>query len=112
MVRWKLSELSQAKDFFKVLGNSDHMQVASMCLKKGEARGEYGTDHPGADQLIFVIAGLGEAKISGDNHELWPGDLILIEAGEEHQIRGKSEEPLQTINFYSPMAYPDEAKRF
>jgi quercetin dioxygenase-like cupin family protein len=112
MQKWSLADLSKPRDFFKVLGNSGHIQVATMALEKDEESGEYGTDHPHADQLLVVLAGLGDATISEKNYELWPGDIVLIEAGEKHHIKGKSSELFQSVNFYSPIAYPDEEARF
>jgi mannose-6-phosphate isomerase-like protein (cupin superfamily) len=33
------------------------------------------------------------------------GSLLLIEAGEEHEIRNDGAHPLVTINVYAPPAY-------
>ena len=37
--------------------------------------------------------------------ELSPGDLLLIEAGEPHEIRAGGEHRLVTLNVYAPPAY-------
>lgn len=108
MYRWNLSKLGKADDFFKVIANTAHTQVATMALEQGKTSGEYGTDHPHADQVLLVLSGEGEAKVEGKSHDLREGDVLIVEAGEKHQIKGTSADPLKTINFYSPIAYPDE----
>jgi len=105
---WTTNFFVSHRAFFKVIANTAHTQVAVMNLKKGETSGEYGTDHPHADQTIVVMSGEGKAKVEGKARPLMPGDVLLIQAGEKHQIRGESDELFQTVNFYSPIAYPDE----
>jgi quercetin dioxygenase-like cupin family protein len=108
MHRWNLATLAKADEFFKVIANTAHSQVATMALAKGKTSGEYGTDHPHADQILIVLSGEGEARVAGKTHKLERGDVIVIEAGEKHQIKGTSEDGLRTINLYCPIAYPDE----
>ncbi len=108
MFLWTTDFLTSPNAFFKVLANTAHTQVASMNLQKGQISGNYGTDHPHADQILLVLAGEGRAKVEGESHDLHPGDVLLISAGEKHQIRGESVELFQTANFYSPIAYPEE----
>jgi mannose-6-phosphate isomerase-like protein (cupin superfamily) len=38
------------------------------------------------------------------------GSLLVIEHGETHEIRCTGDDPLRTINFYSPPAYDEEGK--
>lgn len=108
MHHWTADFLASPTTFFKVLANTAHVQVATMNLKKGQCSGDYGTDHPHADQILLVLSGDGRAKVEGQSCDLHPGDVLLIAAGEKHQIRGESVELFQTVNFYSPIAYPDE----
>lgn len=105
---WTTNYFVSHRAFFKVVTNTAHTQVAMMNLKKGEVSGDYGTDHPHADQILIVLSGEAKAKVDGKSHQLNIGDTLLIEAGEKHQIRGESEELFQCVNFYSPIAYPDE----
>jgi mannose-6-phosphate isomerase-like protein (cupin superfamily) len=34
--------------------------------------------------------------------------LLVIERGESHEIRATGDQPLSTVNFYSPPAYADD----
>ena len=87
-----------------VLGN-DHAQAAQMTLAPGEAEGGPDNRHRGADQWLFVVAGTGEAVVNGHHHALGPGELLLIERGDTHEIRNTGRTPLKTLNVYVPPAY-------
>ncbi len=102
---YKGKELEQSKEFFRVLGGTAKSQVASMILQPGQVSGEYGTEHPDSDQILFVTDGSGYALIEGEKRAIGKGDLVLIEAGEEHQIGCEGIVVLRTMNFYSPPAY-------
>ncbi|MEZ0325593.1 MAG: cupin domain-containing protein [Fimbriimonas sp.] len=97
-------ELAEGSEQFEVLHTTDRTQVALMVLKEGETSGEYGTDHPQADQTLVVLEGGGSIKCEGKTANLQPGDVVLIPAGAKHQVIG----PNRTFNVYSPVAYPDE----
>jgi mannose-6-phosphate isomerase-like protein (cupin superfamily) len=90
--------------FRVVLGNG-RSQAAEMVLRDGETTGGPENRHEGSDQWLYVTAGSGVAVIDGDEHQLEPGTLILIERGEVHEIRNTGAGHLETINFYVPPAY-------
>jgi len=92
------------KGFRVALGNR-RTQAAEMVIAPGGAEGGPGNRHRGADQWLFVVSGTGEARIKGKRHPLREGTLLLIEHGEEHEIRNTGRSPLETLNFYSPPAY-------
>jgi mannose-6-phosphate isomerase-like protein (cupin superfamily) len=52
-----------------------------------------------------VISGTGNAVVEGEAREIGEGSLLLIEAGESHEVSNTGEEPLQTFSIYSPPAY-------
>lgn len=45
------------------------------------------------------------AIVEGRRVELTAGALLLIEAGETHEIVNQGPEPLVTVNVYAPSAY-------
>ena len=45
------------------------------------------------------------AKIKGQRYSLKTGTLLLIEHGDQHEIRNTGRRLLKTLNFYSPPAY-------
>ena len=61
--------------------------------------------HRGADQWLYVVEGSGVAIVDKREVELSKGSLLLIEAGERHEIRNTGKGPLETVNIYVPPAY-------
>jgi len=90
---------------FKVLFELRQVQAAVMCVAAGDKEGGPDNRHRGADQWLYVVAGQGVALVGGIEKPLAPGDLLVIEQGEKHEIRNKSGEPLQLLTWYHPPAY-------
>lgn len=95
---------------FEVAFEARKVQAAAMTLAPGSNTGGPDNRHPGADQWLFVISGSGLAIVDGAQQPLKAGSLLLIEHGEAHEIRCTGDEPLRTINFYSPPAYDDDGE--
>jgi mannose-6-phosphate isomerase-like protein (cupin superfamily) len=74
-------------------------------LRFGEAEGDPGNRHRGADQWLYVLSGTATAKVNGRRYQLRAGSLMLIEHGDEHEIRNTGRTLLRTLNFYVPPAY-------
>ena len=68
------------------------------------------TPHRAADQWLYVAAGTGVAVINGHKVVLRTGTLVLIEAGDTHQIRNTGRGLLKTVNVYVPPAYDSEGQ--
>lgn len=92
-------------DGFAVLASTPRSQAASMVLEPGESTGGPDNRHADSDQWLYVIAGRGRATVDGRSVELETGSLILIEAGEAHEIENAGPEPLRTLNVYAPPEY-------
>lgn len=90
---------------FRVLAGSERSQAAEMTLAPGDSTGGPDNRHPDSDQWVFIVSGTGTAVVEGSEHELSPGTLLLIEAGEAHELRSGSNEPLATLNVYAPPEY-------
>ena len=76
-----------------------------MVLPPGDAEGNAHNRHRGADQWLFVESGRGVARVNGRRYKLSAGTLLLIERGDEHEIRNTGRGLLKTLNFYVPPAY-------
>ncbi len=92
---------------WQVLGGSERSQAAVMVVAPGGAEGGPDNTHPG-DQWLYVAAGEGKALVGGREAALRPGVLLLIEAGEPHEIRCTGQLPLRTLNVYAPPVYGKE----
>jgi mannose-6-phosphate isomerase-like protein (cupin superfamily) len=95
---------------FKVLTGNRHSQAARMVLEAGESEGGKDNHHRGADQWLYVLSGRGTASVNGKRLALRPGTLLLIERGENHEIRNTGKTRLETVNFYVPPAYRSDGR--
>jgi mannose-6-phosphate isomerase-like protein (cupin superfamily) len=50
----------------------------------------------------------GSATLNGRKVKLKPGTVLLIKAGDRHEITNTGRAPLETISVYAPPAYRDE----
>jgi quercetin dioxygenase-like cupin family protein len=67
--------------------------------KPGEgARGPH--VHHGFEECIHVLAGQGVAHCGGREHQLEPGDTLLVPAGEKHKTICTGSKPLMLVCFF------------
>jgi mannose-6-phosphate isomerase-like protein (cupin superfamily) len=90
---------------FRVAIKNRRAEAAVMVIPPGGAEGDRGNRHRGADQWLYVVAGNGTALIEGRRYKLKQHTLLMIERGEQHEIRNDGRAPLRTLNFYAPPAY-------
>jgi mannose-6-phosphate isomerase-like protein (cupin superfamily) len=100
----KSRNVSARRGFHVLIGNR-RSQAAAMNLAPGGAEGGPRNRHRGADQWLFVIAGVGQAIVGRKTWPLRAGTLVLIEHGQQHEIRNTGRSELRTLNFYSPPAF-------
>jgi mannose-6-phosphate isomerase-like protein (cupin superfamily) len=101
----KTVHVAGATGSFDVVAGTRRSQAATMVLAPGQTTGGDDNVHDGADQWLYVVAGSGEATVSGRAAGIAQGDLLLIEAGERHEIRNTGSAPLVTVNVYAPPEY-------
>jgi mannose-6-phosphate isomerase-like protein (cupin superfamily) len=100
----KQKRLALRQGFHVAFGNR-RSQAAAMVLVPGATEGGPGNRHRGADQWLYVVAGKGRAAVNRRRVDLSPGSLLLIERGDEHEIRNTGRGLLKTVNVYVPPAY-------
>lgn len=100
----------QFESGFRVILGNRFSQAAEMVLPPGEAEGGPENRHRGTDQWLYVVSGTGTATVNGKRYCLGEGTLLLIERGDEHEIRNNGEDVLRTLNFYVPPAYGEEGE--
>ena len=88
--------------YFEVAMETDEAQAAEMTVAPGRSVGGPENYHENSDQWLFVVSGTGVVTIDDDAHRVDAGDLVRIEAGERHGIENDGDEPLETVNFYTP----------
>lgn len=90
---------------FRVLVGTERSQAATMVLVPGSFTGGPDNRHPESDQWLYVTSGEGRAIVEGEECALREGDLLVIEAGEAHEIWCDGDQPLKTFSIYAPRAY-------
>lgn len=101
----QLVDTTEPAEFFRIVAGTERSQAATMTLEPGGSTGGPANSHPDSDQWLYVRAGQGEAVVEGSTHEVGAGDLLLIEAGETHEIRADANAALETVNVYAPPDY-------
>src|SRR3954454_16191880 len=71
---------------FRVSIGNGRSQAAVMVLASGGKEGGPDNGHQGADQWLLVVEGSGAAIVNGRKMTLTPGKILLIEAGDRHEI--------------------------
>jgi mannose-6-phosphate isomerase-like protein (cupin superfamily) len=100
----KVKTLQFGRGFKVVLGNR-RVQAAQMVIAPGDSEGGPTNRHRSSDQWLLVLVGTGVAVVRGKRHPLKQNSLVLIEHGEQHEIKNTGRVALKTLNFYSPPGY-------
>jgi len=103
----KSDQLTFRPGFRVSIGNT-RSQAAVMVLAAGGKEGGPDNLHQGADQWLLVVEGSGVAIINGHKTPPKPGKILLIEAGDRHEIRNTGRTLLKTVSVYAPPAYRDD----
>lgn len=103
-------QLRLTKGFRVGIGNR-RAQSAEMVIPPGDAEGGPGNEHRGADQWLYILEGTGVAKVDGRRVPLKAGTLVLIEKGDEHEVRNTGRTLLRTLNIYVPPAFRKSGAR-
>jgi mannose-6-phosphate isomerase-like protein (cupin superfamily) len=92
--------------FRKVLFTAPHSQLVLMCLKPSE---EIGSEvHMENDQFFRFEKGNGKVAIGGQEFIVTDGDVVIVPAGETHNVINTSaSEELKLYTIYSPAHHPD-----
>ena len=75
-----------------------------MTLRPGDtSEEELGNEHRHSEQWLYVVAGSGRVRIASTpksvhTQPLKAGDLLLIEKGEQHQVKNTGKKILRTID--------------
>jgi len=88
--------------YFEVVAETETAQAAEMTVEPGRTVGGPDNYHAESDQWLYVVSGTARATVDREAVRIDAGDLLVIEAGESHGIENDGEQPLKTVNFYTP----------
>ena len=90
--------------FREVLETGKNTQIVVMSIPSG---GEIGEEvHDKEDQILYFVAGSGEAILEGESQEISEGDIVLVHKGTSHDFKNTGSEDLKIITTYSPPHHP------
>ncbi|GIO92409.1 cupin domain-containing protein [Paenibacillus lactis] len=106
MLRFRLHELKDTRSGH-ILGDllpGDYLCAGGLAFTKPGERshtndGPGGLDihtHPDREAFI-IIQGYGIMEVDGVEHVVTTGDVLIIEAGEDHHLRSSEDDPLVTL---------------
>ncbi|OGY22640.1 MAG: cupin [Candidatus Woykebacteria bacterium GWB1_45_5] len=91
-------------DFRQVLETGANTQIVIMSIPPG---GEIGEEvHDKEDQVLYFVAGSGEAILEGAAQPIEEGDIVLVHKGTKHNFKNTGLEDLKIITTYSPPHHP------
>ncbi len=97
----------ESADFRRVLWTGEHTQLVVMTIP---VDGEIGEEtHPDTDQILTIVSGTGEARVSGQKRGIAQGDLVVVQAGLKHNIVNTGPNPLVLYTVYGPPEHADGA---
>jgi oxalate decarboxylase/phosphoglucose isomerase-like protein (cupin superfamily) len=100
-----------------ILTNAENITVVHVWLEPG--KGHLRHNHPGSEEILFIISGTGEQMVETDLEEnggtpqfynVKAGDLIHIPASVYHQTVNTGTETMQVLAVYSPCG-PEQVLR-
>lgn len=92
-------------NFRKVLYTGPKSQLVVMNIPPGEDIGE--ETHETTDQILFVVAGEGEAILNEESQKVRAGDAVFVSAGTKHNFKNIGNSDLKLYTVYSPPAHKD-----
>jgi mannose-6-phosphate isomerase-like protein (cupin superfamily) len=98
----------KAKDntyFREVLETGKNTQVVVMSIPPNT---DIGMEiHSDNDQVLYLVEGEGKVILNGEEKPFRKGDLVLVNAGVEHNFTTVGNIPMKIITTYSPPHHPE-----
>lgn len=81
-------------------GGTQKHSLAEVYLPPGKCSSEH--HHLTAEESYYILSGTPRMVVDGRNVSLHPGQALLIQPGERHQISNDSSEPVTFLVFCAP----------
>jgi mannose-6-phosphate isomerase-like protein (cupin superfamily) len=100
-----VANVLKSDSWFSVLQTGELAQTAVMSIGPGEASGAKENEHPGSEQVLYVIEGELVAEVGERSFIMRAGDSTIVRRNLPHRFTNRSARPALTFNVYSPPAY-------
>lgn len=93
-------------NFRSTLWTGEYLQLTLMAIPAGEDIGL--EQHPDHDQFLRIESGTGRVQMGPEedqldfDHEVADDDVILVPAGQWHNVTNTGDEPLKIYSLYGP----------
>ena len=96
MRRLRLSDLkpSDSRLMPEILGDKKVLNGGVYVFQPGETAHPEAVHVHEADEVFIFVQGRGVLPIDGVEHPVKTGDVVVVEAGEDHHTRSSLEDPL------------------
>ncbi len=92
-------------DFRRVIATGLHSQLVTMSIPPKE---DIGSEvHPGTDQMLFIVAGVGKAVVNDESIAVAENDVVVVPAGARHNLVNTGREDLRLFTVYAPPNHKD-----
>ncbi len=92
-------------DFRRVIATGPHSQLVTMSIP---AKEDIGSEvHPGTDQMLFIVAGVGKAVVNGETVEVKENGVVFVPAGARHNLINVGQDDLRLFTVYAPPEHKD-----
>jgi len=85
-------------------GGSEHMSILFSIISPDSTTGMH--RHESSDECMYVATGRGTYICGSERKAIAPDVLLIAKAGQEHEIRNKSEETMKLVAVFSPPLKP------
>lgn len=100
-----IKDTKENENFRRVLFTGPNSQLVVMSIPPG---GEVGKEtHKYTEQTLFFLSGKGEGEFNGKKFSIFPGDVVVVVPGTEHNFRNTGVEDLKIYTVYAPPNHID-----
>lgn len=100
-----IDETKANSNFRKVLFTGAKSQLVVMDIPQGGEVGEESHEH--VEQTLFFLSGTGKAYLDGVEHDIFPGDVVVVTPGTLHNFVNTGVDPLKIYTVYAPANHID-----
>jgi oxalate decarboxylase/phosphoglucose isomerase-like protein (cupin superfamily) len=87
---------------------AERFSLGVVILSPGKGHASH--NHPGVEEILYVVSGEGDQMVAGDRRSLSAGDLVHIPPDVDHETINTGWEALKLVAVYAPPG-PEESLR-
>jgi len=89
--------------------NAEKFSMGMVLLSPGKGHASH--NHPGVEEILYVISGEGEQVVADERRKICPGTLVHIPPGVFHETINTGWEQMKIIAIYAPPGPEEELRK-